>query len=400
MALFRLGIFHETGVESCPGGVKEAAKFYKKAGNAGLADGWNNLGVLYLNHKLDVRERAAACFKKAIECTISCPSAHNNYDLCLEQGLGTEKDLDLARNQYHIGAERGDPDSQYNLAVQYEHGRGQDIDQIFGVGIRRSDERAKYWYIRSLRNTQNTSMEWAQYALGKLGLKDRIAGVDPQDARVINLIKQAAKRKFPTAMIRYAEIKENNDKQKKAFSLLKEACEVDTESGKAKYRLALCYLKEIGTEQNIEQGLKLLNEAVDAKYCLINEREWCRINLMIQPKDSYALLMKMKDNHPEVGQIHYKLALCCLKGEGVIRSIKAGVKYFDKAVELNNCAFDTDKVLSLIEQAAEEKDLEASFELTNIRLKGELGVDADAGKAFGILSEATTDHPENGEAKY
>lgn len=406
MALFRLGIFHETGVGSCNGGAKEAAEYYEKAGNAGLADGWNNLGALYLNKKLGVRylnkklgfrdskAKAVKCFEKAISSANPCPSAHNNLGLCYEQ----DQNFDLARLLYHIGAEGGDPDAQYSLAVQYERGRGQDRD-YFAVGIKQSYERAKYWYQRSLENPLNTSVEWAQYALGKLGLKSHIDGIDSQDERVIDLIKQAAKKKFTPAMIRYAEIKES-DKPEKAFSLLEESTRLEPENGKAKYRLALCYLRGTGTEQNIEQGLKLLNEAVDKKYCLIKQREWNSIDGMVSPQNSFALLMKMKGNHPDNGQIYYELALRYLEGRGVNRSIKTGMQYFDKTVELNNCIFDAGKVLSIIKEAAEQKNLEATFELASINRNGDLGVVASADKAIKILSQAVLDHPRSGEAKY
>lgn len=78
---YTLGFYYEKGLLGNPN-LKLAEKYYYYGAKAGNADAQNNLGVLYLNHYKDC-ERAAQCFKLAADQGHEL--AIKNYKLTLEQ---------------------------------------------------------------------------------------------------------------------------------------------------------------------------------------------------------------------------------------------------------------------------------------------------------------------------
>jgi hypothetical protein len=57
-------------------------------------------------------------------------SAENSFGICLERGIGVQKNLFLAAQYYHRAAQQGHPDGANNFGFCLEHGRGveQDIE--------------------------------------------------------------------------------------------------------------------------------------------------------------------------------------------------------------------------------------------------------------------------------
>lgn len=91
-AMYFAGALSESGTESQPPNLFEAAKWYHKGAEAG--------------HAL----------------------AQFSYGRALETGIGTEADLKKAANWYRLSAEKGIGSAQLNLASLYLHGQGVDKD--------------------------------------------------------------------------------------------------------------------------------------------------------------------------------------------------------------------------------------------------------------------------------
>lgn len=205
-ALLRLGVFHELGKGNCNGGVKKAADLYKQAGELGLPEGYNNLGLLHKSGVLDEddpnEKQAVEMFQLAIQTGI-CPDAHLNLAIAYENGEGIAKDLDKAREHTRLAAEGGDSVAQFNLGVQYEEGIGKDATKYI-EGISQDYRMAAYWYDRALQNPVNENKHWAQFALANLCLKGHLSGIS--NATVLKLLDEASKTGSAKAIFALVDI--------------------------------------------------------------------------------------------------------------------------------------------------------------------------------------------------
>ena len=104
---------HGRGVEE---NVDEAIKLFTHAADLGHAKSMHNIGAIYLNEKNDV-DKALYWFKKSAENghNVACCALGSLYEF----GEYVDCDYEEAKKWYLMGAERGDAEAQYGLAMIY-----------------------------------------------------------------------------------------------------------------------------------------------------------------------------------------------------------------------------------------------------------------------------------------
>lgn len=151
LAMFLLGVRYlaGNGVEKKP---DEAARWFRRAAEAGLPDAMVNLGSLYSTGTGVAKDPAQALewWRKAAEAGSS--SGEYNVGWAYASAMGVPQDQVEACRWFLKAAEKGDPDALRQIAGAYQSGRG----------VRRDDANAIY-YLRRLAETGDAK---AQAAMG------------------------------------------------------------------------------------------------------------------------------------------------------------------------------------------------------------------------------------------
>jgi len=132
IAQYSLGKLYEEGQGPIQRDPAEAAKWYRKAADQGIAAASNNLGLMY------------------------------------SQGAGVTKDLSAAAELWRSAAERGHPMAQYNIGLAYFNGDGVSTDRTT----------AAQWF----RRAAEAGVPEAQYVLGQFHRQGIALKEDPQRA--------------------------------------------------------------------------------------------------------------------------------------------------------------------------------------------------------------------------
>ena len=169
----------------------EAARWYERAANQGLAEAQHNLGLLYYQGQGVPQDYVAAAswFRKAAEQGYA--PAQDSLGDCYEEGRCIQQDYAQAAIWYRKAAEQGYAPAQNSLGYWcYEHGRGiqQDYAQAaiwfrkaaeqgydhaqnnldlcyqYGRGIQQDYAQAAIWY----RKAAEQGNAWGQFYLGSL----------------------------------------------------------------------------------------------------------------------------------------------------------------------------------------------------------------------------------------
>ncbi len=152
-AQFNLGVCYKKG-EGVPQSYSEAVKWYRKAAEQGLAEAQYNLGVCYKKGEgvPQSYSEAVKWYRKAAEQGLA--EAQFNLGLCYENGDGVTQSDAEAMNWYRKAAEQGLADAQFFLGLCYEN----------GDGVTQSDAEAMKWY----RKAANQGNPFAQSFLDRL----------------------------------------------------------------------------------------------------------------------------------------------------------------------------------------------------------------------------------------
>jgi TPR repeat protein len=154
-AMSDLGLDYEKGL-GVPSDYNKAARWYRKAADAGNTDGMIRLGYMYRNG-LGVEKdyvQASSWYRKAA----ASGSAYAMSDLgfMYQNGYGVERDYTQAVAWYRKAAEGGAPPGMFNLGVMYEN----------GFGVARDQQQAVTWY----RKAAQLGFPEAKKALDRLGV--------------------------------------------------------------------------------------------------------------------------------------------------------------------------------------------------------------------------------------
>eukprot|EP00729_Bicosta_minor_P007000 gene7000-biopygen5174 len=156
----------------------KAAKWYRKAAEAGDAMAQCNLGNMYFNGKGVGQDHveAAKWYRKSAEAGYA--AAQCNLGFAYRNGEGVEQDHVEAAKWLRKSAEAGYANAQYNLGIMYRNGKGVEQDHA---------EAAK-WF----RKSAEAGYAAAQYNLGAMYLGGE--GVDQDFAKALKWFQLAAEQ--------------------------------------------------------------------------------------------------------------------------------------------------------------------------------------------------------------
>ena len=164
---------------------EEAAEWYRKAAEAGMAAAQNNLGDLYYQGdglEQDMTE-AMKWYREAAGQDYA--RSQRSLGLMYLYGDGVEEDAAEAKRWFREAAkaireiaERDNAAAQYDLGVMYQHGHG----------VGRSDEEARRWFLKAAEQDH----VWANYELGRIYAEGR--GVVQDDDTATQWFRKAAEQ--------------------------------------------------------------------------------------------------------------------------------------------------------------------------------------------------------------
>ena len=104
--------------------LAEAARWFRKAADQGLADAQNDLGVMYQEGLGVAQDSAAAVtwWRKAAEQGL--PQAEYRLGAAYHRANGVEQNYEAALHWYRKAATQGEPEAQYELGVMFRNGEG------------------------------------------------------------------------------------------------------------------------------------------------------------------------------------------------------------------------------------------------------------------------------------
>jgi TPR repeat protein len=135
-ASFALAGFYQDGT-SVPKDLEKTLSLYFRAGNAGIADAFDEGGVIYAQEDPPDYREAKSWFEHAVQGG----SADGYADLgrLYEKGLGVNRDDAMALSLFSEAAKRGSPDGTYRVGLAY----------FDGLGVPKNLTTACQWFIRA-----------------------------------------------------------------------------------------------------------------------------------------------------------------------------------------------------------------------------------------------------------
>jgi TPR repeat protein len=115
---------------SSRGDYKNAALWYKRAADVGIATAAYNLGTLYFNGQGFPQDYTAARHWFELAAKRNDPYAEFQLGSMYDSGKGVDKDVKQEMYWYNKAARQGLAAAQYNLAVIYHNAEGVDQDDV------------------------------------------------------------------------------------------------------------------------------------------------------------------------------------------------------------------------------------------------------------------------------
>jgi TPR repeat protein len=157
-AQFSLGVLYDIG-HGVSQDYGQAAQWYRKAAEQGVAGAQFNLGVLYDNGRGVLQDygQAAQWYRKAAEQGFA--RAQHNLGVHYRDSQGVPQDYSQAVQWFRKAAEQGDASAQDNLGFLYRDGRG--VSQDYG--------QAAQWFRKAAQqgNVQAQTNLGVLYAMGQ-----------------------------------------------------------------------------------------------------------------------------------------------------------------------------------------------------------------------------------------
>jgi hypothetical protein len=163
-AMTFLGAMYANGKGGLNKDEGEAVRWYKKAADAGDTKCAFNLGLMYANGKGVRKDEAEAVgwYKKAADA--GHPRAMTNLGIMYANGRGVRKDEVEAAQWFRKAADAGDPPGMTNLGAMYANGKG----------VESNEEEAVRWYKKAADAGDPRGMGGlgVMYEFGKGGLTE------------------------------------------------------------------------------------------------------------------------------------------------------------------------------------------------------------------------------------
>eukprot|EP00729_Bicosta_minor_P009383 gene9383-biopygen8202 len=131
-AQYNLGVMYRDG-EGVEQDHVEAAKWYRKAAEAGSADAQCNLGAMYRDGEGVEQDHVEAAKWIRTAAEAGHPAAQYNLGNMYHNGEGVEQDHVEAAKLFRKSAKAGNADAQHNLGAVYCNGKGVEQDIVKGV---------------------------------------------------------------------------------------------------------------------------------------------------------------------------------------------------------------------------------------------------------------------------
>jgi TPR repeat protein len=295
--------------------LNQALRFYLRAGNAGIADAFDEGGAIYAQGKPPNYPQAKSWFESAVQGG----SADGYADLgrLYENGWGVNKDPAMALNLFNEAARRGSAEGMYRVGVAYFDGLGVQqnlatacqwfirgaaykhppsegeagVCYFNGTGVQQNHETAFNWFVLAgqaglvdarvfvadmldrgdgFRQDSAGAVTWYQaaaeqgdvYAMTELGAHLRLGkGVAQNEAQAMQWFAKAAQLGYVPAETSLAvgyETGARPDYQQAANWFGKAA---DQDDGYAQLNLGLMYEKGWGVPQNLQRAKQLYARA-------------------------------------------------------------------------------------------------------------------------------------------
>jgi TPR repeat protein len=316
-ASYALAGFYQDGA-SVPRDLEQALRLYFRAGNAGIADAFDEGGAIYAQENPPNYLEAKSWFEHAVQGG----SAYGYADLGLlyGKGLGVNKDPAMALNLFSEAAKRGNAEGMYRVGMAYFDGIGVEknlttacewfiraaagnhpyaegqagVCYYNGTGVEQNHETAFNWFVlagqarlvdgrvavadmldRGDGHNQDSAaaVTWYQaaaeqgdaYAMTQLGAHLRLGqGVAQNEAQAMQWFAKAAQQGYVPAETSLAMGYANGlgqgspNYQQAAFWYGKAA---DQDDGYAQLNLGMMYEKGLGVPQNLQRAKQLYARA-------------------------------------------------------------------------------------------------------------------------------------------
>lgn len=149
-ASFALASFYQDGA-GVPKDLAQALRLYFRAGNAGIADAFDEGGVIYAQETPPNYLEAKSWFEHAVQG--GSTDGYADLGTLYNKGLGVNKDPATALNLFSEAAKRGSPEGMYRVGVAY----------FEGLGVQKNLTTACGWFIRAAADKH-------PYAAGEAGV--------------------------------------------------------------------------------------------------------------------------------------------------------------------------------------------------------------------------------------
>ena len=242
------------GINGCRQDYGEAAEWYRKAADQGLAVAQNSLGWLYENGWGVSRDYAKAIewYRKAADQGLA--AAQNSLGWMCENGWGAPQDCAQAVTWYRKAELQGNANATYNLGRMYEN----------GLGVQQDDLQAVAWY----RKAADLGNQDACHTYGDLLFNGRL-GVEKNVSAARNYYLKADQSNvwipynIGSCHLDFYKKTENVDDAKLAVKLIGESASAGVPW--ACVKLGDCHRDGIGVSRDLGQARKWYGKALDPK---------------------------------------------------------------------------------------------------------------------------------------
>ena len=321
LASFALAMLYDDGL-GVPKNPAQAQRLYFRAGNAGIADAFAQLGELYAVGNPPNYIEAKSFFEQAVQG--GSLQAYTDLGRLYEKGLGANRDADKAFNLYNEAVRRGSVEGMYRIGEAYYNGLGVQKDGAAacqwwlraamrehpyaeaeagycyynGTGVAQNHETAFRWFTLAgqaglvqarvyvagmldrgdgFKQDAAGAVTWYQaaaeqgdvYSMTELGAHLRLGnGIAKNEAQAMQWFAKAAQQGYIPAETSLALGYENGlgqgkrDYQQAAYWFGKAA---DQDDGYAQLNLGVMYEKGWGVPQNLRRAKQLYARAAGSK---------------------------------------------------------------------------------------------------------------------------------------
>lgn len=327
-----LGMCYEFGV-GCEIDYEFALRLYQRGADLNHPISINNLGGCYFyGHGVEQdKSRAVELYERAAE--LGCSNSQCRLGICYEMGDGCEYDGQKAFECYKSAAKAKNAIALYRLASCYDR----------GIGTEQNFNQAFKYYFRSA----SLGYDPARYEAGKMMMSGRGTKKSPDEA--YKMFSSAAKNGYAAAEYEVANCFFEGvgaiRNRTSAYRYYLRAYDSQSENrADAAYRLGLCHLKGLGTEQDSGEAFEWFSRgaslgSAEAMY-MLGECYFFGIGSATNEKlaassfiDAAARLEDREDELSSLPALYIALAQCYEYGIGTEKDPARAMSTYKKAAD-------------------------------------------------------------------